>query len=333
MINKEFIRIGTELALIELIKNGITTVCDMYFHTPVMAKLFDTYGLRALLAVDMLGTYSNWKTELDTLCTEYQNHTRIYPAIGCHAPYTCEPSVLKMSVKESEKRHLPISIHVSETQWEVSEIQKRYGVSPVSHLKNYGLIGPQCLFVHCVHLTEQDMDILSETNTPISHNPESNMKLGSGIAPVLKVLEKGITVGLGTDGAASNNNLNLFTEMDTAAKLQKLKYPSSVVHTKDIFAMVTTSAAKALGLSHLIGKIQKGLSADIIALDLNHPHLYPKHDLLNHIVYSASGHEVDFVMCNGKILMKNSTIQGIDLFKIYAEAESMREKITKNLNP
>ena len=125
MINKEFIRIGTELALIELIKNGITTVCDMYFHTPVMAKLFDTYGLRALLAVDMLGLHSSWEYELNTLCEEYQNHTRIYPAIGCHAPYTCDPAVLKKSVKESKKRNLPISIHVAETQWEVSEIQKK----------------------------------------------------------------------------------------------------------------------------------------------------------------------------------------------------------------
>ena len=176
------------------------------------------------------------------------------------------------------------------------------------------------------------MNTLSETHTPISYNPESNMKLGSGIAPILKALEKNIVVGLGTDGAASNNNLNLFTEMDTAAKLQKLKYPSSVIHTKDIFAMVTTSAAKALGLSHLIGKIRKGFSADIIAIDLNHPHLYPKHDLLNHIVYSASGYEVDFVMCNGKILMKNSSIQGIDLMKIYAEVDMMKEQITKSLN-
>ena len=331
MINPDFIRMGTELAAIELIKNGITTVCDMYFHTPVAAEVFDTYGLKAMLAVDMLGLYSDWREELDILCSQFNNHTRVFPALACHAPYTCDPSILKTAARESEKRSLPVTIHVAETQWEVSDIQKKYGVSPVLHLKNCGLIGPHSIFVHCVHLNEQDMNIIAETKTPLSYNPESNMKLGSGIAPILPALKKGITVGLGTDGAASNNNLNLFTEMDTAAKLQKLKYPSSTLPAKDIFAMVTTSAAKVLGLSNSIGKIHKGFSADIIALDLNYPHFYPQNDLLSHLVYSASGPEVDFVMCDGKILMRDSKIPGVDLFKVYSETETIKEKIKQIL--
>ncbi len=326
MINPDFIRVGTELALLELIKNGITTVCDMYFHTPVMAEVFESYGLRGLLAVDMLSSFSDWKEDLDSLCNQYgKENQRVYPAIACHAPYTCEPDLLKLSAEESEKRKIPIAIHVAETEWEVSEIKKRYGKTPVAHLKDCGVIGPHCVFVHCVHLSEDDINIMAETNTPLSYNPESNMKLSSGVAPILKALEKGIVVGMGTDGAASNNDLNLFTEMDTGAKLQKLKNPDKTIEAKDIFSMVTSSAAKVLGLSHRIGKIQTGFFADIIALDLNHPNLYPRNNLLNHLVYSASGREVDFLMCHGKVLMKDSEIQGVDEFRIYAEAELMRK--------
>ena len=332
MINPEFIRVGTELALLELIKNGITTVCDMYFHTPVMAELVESYGLRAVLAVDMLSSFSDWKEDLDSLCDRYgKEYQRIYPAIACHAPYTCSEDLLKLSAEEAQDRNIPISIHVAETEWEVTEIKKRYGKTPVVHLKDCGVIGPHCVFVHCVHLNEKDMDIMVETKTPFSYNPESNMKLGSGIAPVLRALEKGIVVGMGTDGAASNNNLNLFTEMDTGAKLQKLKNPSKIISTSDIFSMVTDSAAKVLGLSDSIGKIQPGFFADIIALNLNYPHFYPRNDLLNHLVYSASGMEVDFMMCHGKTLMKNSEIQGVDVFRIYAEAEIIKEKIKKEL--
>ena len=331
MVNPDFIRIGTELALLEMIQNGITTVCDMYFHTPVMAELFDSYGLRGVLAVDMLSSFSDWKKDLEDLCGRYGTHQRIYPAIACHAPYTCSEELLKTAGKESRKRNLPISIHVAETEWEISEIKKRYGKTPVFHLKDCGVIGPHCVFVHCVHLSEEDMDLMAETKTPLSYNPESNMKLGSGIAPVLRAMEKGITVGIGTDGCASNNDLNLLAEIDTGAKLQKLQNPDKTVSAKDIFSMVTSSAGQVLGLSNRIGKIQSGFFADIIALNLNYPHFYPRNDLLNHLVYSASGREVDFVMCHGKILMKESQIQGIDTFRIYAEAEMMREKIKSTL--
>ncbi len=332
MINPEFIRVGTELALLELIKNGITTVCDMYFHTPIMAEVFESYGLRGVLAVDMLSSFSDWKKDLDDLCNKYQGKNQtIYPAIACHAPYTCSPDLLKLAGEVARERELPLTIHVAETEWEISEIKKRYGKTPVAHLKDCGVIGPHSLFVHCVHITEEDMDIMAKTHTSLSYNPESNMKLGSGIAPILRAMEKGITVGLGTDGSASNNDLNLFTEMDTGAKLQKLKNPDKVVSPKDIFSMTTSSAGKALGLSHLIGKIQSGFFADIIALDLNHPHLYPKNDLLNHLVYSATGREVDFMMCHGKVIMKKAEIQGVDMFKVYSEVEKIREKIKQAL--
>lgn len=332
MVNPDFIRLGTELALLELIKSGVTSVCDMYFHTPVMAEVFESYGLRGVLAVDMLSSFSDWKEDLDYLCDRYKgNNQLVYPAIACHAPYTCSAELLKMSAQEARDRKLPVAIHVAETQWEISEIKKRYGKTPVAHLKDCGIIGPHCVFVHCVHVNETDMDIMVETGTPLSYNPESNMKLGSGTAPILRALEKGITIGMGTDGAASNNNLNLFTEMDTGAKLQKLSHPSKTISARDIFSMVTSSAAKVLGLSHCIGKIQAGFFADIMALNLDHPHLYPRNDLLNHLVYSASGGEVDFVMCHGKVLMKESEIQGVDMFRVYASAEMIKEKIKQAL--
>ena len=135
MVNPDFIRIGTELALLEMIQNGITTVCDMYFHTPVMAELFDSYGLRGVLAVDMLSSFSDWGTDLEDLCTRYETHQRIYPAIACHAPYTCSEELLKTAGEESQKRNIPISIHVAETEWEIAEIKKRYGKTPVFSFK------------------------------------------------------------------------------------------------------------------------------------------------------------------------------------------------------
>ncbi len=324
MINPEFIRIGTELALLELIKNGITTVCDMYFHTPVTAELLDSYGLRGVLAVDMLSSASDWKQDLDKMCSKYKDHKRITPAIACHSPYTCSPEVLKLSAKESKNRNLPITIHVAETKWEIDFIKKEYGKSPVFHLQDCGVIGPSCIFVHGVYLSEKDMDLMAETRTPLSYNPESNMKLGSGVAPILRALEKGIPVGLGTDGAASNNNLNLFEEMDVGAKLQKLKNPDKIIEPVSIFSMVTTMAARVLGLSDQIGKIQSGFCADIIALNIHQPHFYPRHDLLNLLVYSANGSEVDFMMCQGKTLMKDSTIIGMDTERIYLEVEKLK---------
>ena len=336
MINPDFIRVGTELAALELIKGGTTTVCDMYFHTPVMAEVLQSFGLRATLAVDMLSSFSDWKKELDELCEKYPKEkskdNQIYPALACHAPYTCSLEILKLSAQEAQKRNLPIVIHVAETEWEMAEIQKRHGKTPVAHLQDCGVIGPHCLFVHGVHLTEEDMDIMAQTQTPLSYNPESNMKLGSGIAPILRAKEKGITVGLGTDGSASNNNLNLWAEMDTGAKLQKLKNPTKTIEPKDIFAMVTSSASKALGLSHSIGRIQAGFFADLIGVNLNHPHFYPQNNLLNHLVYSAGGGEVDFVMCNGKTLMKDSQIQNKDINKIYTQAEKIKEKLHEHLD-
>ena len=336
MITPDFIRQGTELACLELIKSGTTTVCDMYFHTPVMAKVIEQYGLRAILGVDMLSSFSDWKKDLDILQIQYgtnnKSNKRIYPALACHAPYTCKPDLLKLSALEAKKRGLTLLIHVAETKWEVSEIKKLYGKTPVAHLKDCGVIGPHCVFAHSIHLSEQDLNIMAETKTAISYNPESNMKLGSGIAPILKALEKGIPVGLGTDGCASNNNLNMFQEMDTGAKLQKLGNPDQTLAPKSIFSLATNKGALALGLQEQIGQIRPGFFADIIALDLNYPHFYPLHDLLSHLVYSANGGEVSFTMCHGKVLMQNYKFQGIDSFKIYAQAEMIKEKIQKTLS-
>ncbi len=329
-ITEEFVRVGTELAALELIKNGITTVCDMYFHTPVMAEVLDSYGLRAVLAVDMLNSFSDWEKDLNTLNSRYKDHERISPALACHAPYTCSPELLKQAAEESQKNSLPVIIHVAETLSEVQFIKKQYGKTPVAHLKNCGLVGPDCLFAHCVHLNEEDIQIMAESKTPVSYNPESNMKLGSGSAPVWDLLKKGVVVSLGTDGAASNNNLNLFTEMDTAAKLQKLKYPDSVILPKDIFAMASSEGGRALRIK--AGRIKPGFFADLTAVNLKYPHLYPRHNLLSHLVYSATGQEVEFVMCHGRVLMQNSQIKGVSPDKIYHKVERIKRQINAYLS-
>ena len=303
----------------------------MYFHPLSQTKVLDEFGLRGLITIDMLGHYSDWKNDLKQLSSKYKNHKRINIGLNCHAPYTCSPKLLKLTAKMAEKYHLPISIHVGETKWENHYIRRKYNKTPVKHLQDLGVSGEHCLFAHCVHLSPEDIDIMAETNTAMVYNPESNMKLGSGIAPIKHILDHHITVGIGTDGACSNNNLNLFTEMDTAIKLQNLKGQNFRLTPKQVLSMATSDGAKALGLKTSIGQIKKGFFADLIAINLEHPHFYPQFDLINHLVYASHGGEVDFSMCQGKVLMKEAQILYIDVDKIYFEVEKLRKKISNQL--
>ena len=332
MVNPEFIRIGTGLACLELIKNGTTCVCDMYFHTSVMAEVLEQFGLRGMLAVDMMNIFSDFEKELDVLHNKHQSSKNVYPSLACHSPYTCSPQVLKQAVITAQKRNLPISIHVAETKWEVNHIYKEHKKSPVQYLESLGFMEQKSIFAHSVHLSEEDLNIVAQhKNIGISYNPESNMKLGSGTAPILRALEKGIPVGLGTDGSASNNDLNLLAEMDTGAKLQKLKNPEKIFRTEDVFSMAADKGAEVLGLDKQIGQIKAGFLADIMALSLDHPQFYPRQNLLEHLVYSAGGAVVDFVMCGGKVLMKDSKITNPNISDIYQQAEELKIKIHKEI--
>ena len=335
-VNEDFVYAGSLLSAAELIRSGITTVCDMYFHAAATARALDKAGLRGIVgaAVPGMDSESDYKEEIPRLSRIYEKNPRIRFAVAPHAPYTVSPEILREAAAFSKDRDLPFLIHVSESLWEQEEIKKRFGKTPVQHLHSLNVSGPRSLFVHCVHVNKKDRDIMRETGTSLSHNPESNMKLSSGAAPIAEAIQEGLTVGLGTDGAASNNNLDFFREMSCAAKLQALRRtapfangaaPLPRVSAEAVLKAATVGGAKALRIE--AGSLEKGKKADIIAVDLAAPHFYPPFHLMSHLVYSASASDVSFVMCNGQVLMQDREILSFNEGEALRAALNFGEKI------
>ncbi len=331
LVDKDFIDVGTQLSAAELIKSGVTTFFDMYFYSEVISQVLDSAGLRGLVGVavpsDVEKDWKNWKQRTLDLKKKYQAHPRIDIAITPHAPYSLTSEMLGEIGDFSKTEFVDLAIHVSESQWEQQEIQKKYGKTPVQYLHSLNITGEKSLFVHCVHVNGEDLEIMSKTQTSFSYNPESNMKLSNGIAPIQEALGRNIIVGLGTDGSASNNNLNMFQEMDTGIKLQSLKYGDQSLTSQEMFQMATIEGAKSIGLGKEIGTIEEGKRADVIAIDLEQPHFYPAHNLISHLVYSAQGSEVSFVMCEGKVLMENYKLTTLDEKEIYKKSCGFEKKI------
>ena len=327
VIDKDFITVGTQLSAMELINSGVTTFFDMYFYSEVMANVLDDAGLRGFVGFGIPSLETDWKQKVLDLKKKYKDHPRIDIAIAPHAPYTLTSEMLTEIGDFSKTESIDLTIHVSESEWEQQEIQKKYGKTPVQYLHSLNVTGERALFVHCVHVNSEDLEIMSKTQTSFSYNPESNMKLSNGIAPIQEALEKNIIVGLGTDGSASNNNLNMFQEMDSGIKIQALKYGDKSLTAQKMFQMATIEGAKAIGLEKEVGTIEEGKRADIIAIDLEQPHFYPAHNLISHLVYSAQGSEVSFVMCEGKVLMENYELKTLDEKEIYKKSCVIEKKI------
>jgi 5-methylthioadenosine/S-adenosylhomocysteine deaminase len=236
------------------------------------------------------------------------------PALSCHAPYSCSPETLACIKDVARKNDALFTIHVSETRDEVSLIRERFGKSPIAHLRDLDILDARTLAIHCNWLDDVEMDILREYDVKVSHNPESNMKLAAGIAPIPKLLRKGITVGLGTDGSASNNDLDLFGEMDMAAKIHKVvEMDSTVMDAKTVLKMATIEAARALGLEKQIGSIETGKNADIILLDMTAPHWIPLFNPYSQLVYSARGSDVVTSIIGGRIVMRDRKLLTVDV--------------------
>ena len=333
-VKEDFISAGTRLSALEFIHTGITTFCDMYFYNQILAEAMDKSGLRGIVGVGVPSVekdWKEWKRKTLDLKNSYQNNPRIHAAIAPHAPYTVESDVLAQTGEFAKSENLLLTIHVSESVWEQQEIHKKHKATPVQYLHRLGVTGPNSLFVHCVHVNGEDLQIMTETGTSFSYNPESNMKLSSGVAPVNEALKAGVVIGLGTDGAASNNNLNFFGEMDTGIKLQSLQSEESLT-AEDMLCMATIEGARALNLEKEIGSIEEGKWADIIAISLDHPQFHPPYNLISHLVYSAQGNEVDFVMCGGRVLMENRQVKTLNEQDIYEESRDFGSRIQKFLS-
>jgi 5-methylthioadenosine/S-adenosylhomocysteine deaminase len=228
----------------------------------------------------------------------------VVPSIAPHAPYTCGPETYKRAASLAERYDVRLHTHLSETEWEVQEIRKRYGTSPVEYMASAGALNERLLAAHCVWMDDIEIDLLAENNVNVSHCPESNLKLASGVAPVVRMLNAGVRVSFGTDGAASNNDLDIISEMSTAAKLHKtISGDPTVLNAGQAVLMATRWGAKALGMGDRLGRIEKGFLADIILINLDGPHLTPIYDIYSHLVYSVRASDVKYVMVNGRLVL------------------------------
>jgi len=327
---------GTALALCEMIRSGTTTMLDMYVSMDQVAEAVLTAGTRAVLSRGLIGNGPNGERAFQENIDLVQRYHgagkgRVNVMFGPHAPYTCSGDFLQKVKAEADRLGVGIHIHVAETRDEINMLQEQYGKTPVQWLNELGLFGGHVVAAHCVHLTPEDIEILALKHVCVAHNPESNMKLNSGTAPIPELQAQGVVVGLGTDGASSNNNLDLFGEMRSAAFQQKLRVDSTVLPAYEVLKMATVSGAQTLGLQD-VGMLAPGFKADLITIDLDQPHFYPRFSVPAHLVYVAHAGDVRTVMVDGKLIMEERKLLTMDVSEVCKEAEARAKRISAELN-
>jgi 5-methylthioadenosine/S-adenosylhomocysteine deaminase len=344
LVNEEFVRAGVELSALECIQFGTTTVNDMYFFCNATADVIDKVGMRAIVAwpfIDFvvpdekhLGDQAipSRPARFKDFHDRYRPHPRIRPALGPHAPYTCSDELINQVTDLSKQYSCPVHMHVCETRQEVEESIQKYGKTPVKRLFDLGAIHSNFIAAHGVHLQEEEIGLFQKTGASIVYNPDSNLKLSSGIAPIAKYRKAGVKVALGTDGAASNNDVSMFGAMDLGTKLQKVSNNSNTAMVAlDALNLATYEGAKALGLGDLIGSIEVGKRADVISLRTDLPHVKPLYSVLSQLVYAYQGLEVDTVVCDGRVLMENGKHQTLDPTAVYKKVETFRQQVQATL--
>ncbi len=323
-VNKNMVYECAMLAMAEMILSGTTTFCDAYFFESSIAEAAQFCSMRAVAAQGFadFATPDNPKYEkMMAAANRFVNRWKPYapmitPAFFCHSPYTCSPATLVNVKQAAREADILYFTHLLEQRDEIEIIEQRYGKKPVRHLYDLGVLDEKTVAVHCNWLTKEDMEILADTGVGVSHNPESSMKLAAGVAPVAEMLERKINVGLGTDGSASNNDLDMFREMDSTAKIHKvMSLNPMAMSAQTVLQAATIGGAKLLGLEKLIGSIEVGKRADIILIDMNQPHLTPVYNYYSHLVYAARGADVKTSIINGKIVMNERQLFTIDLPK------------------
>jgi len=331
----EFVFLGTELSAIEMALNGVTTYADGYFHMEHAAAAAIEVGLRAIVAQGVLDVPTpdapvadSWETRVETFLSAFPDDSLVSPALFCHSAYLCAPETLRRTRAICRERGMLLFTHVAETSREVEEMRSRYNVGPVEHLKNLDLLGPNLVAVHAVHVSKADIDILADTGTGVVHCPESNMKLASGAAPITEFLCRGVPVGIGTDGPASNNNLDLFEEMRSASFMAKLVTGNpEALDAAAVVRMATLDGARVLGMDHAIGSLEPGKLADVVVVDLKRPHLTPVYDPVSHLVYAARGSDVRDVIVNGVQVVENGRITTVDEQDVMRRAVAIAREI------
>ena len=321
-VNKQMVRDGAMLAIAEMILSGTTTCCDGYFFENQIAEAALAGGMRAVAAQGFADSatpdhpqYEKMMAAAGRFVERWLPHApMITPAFFCHSPYTCSPRTLVNVKAAAREAGILYLTHLLENRDEIDTIEKRYGRKPVPHLHHLGVLDNRTVAVHCNWMSPEDIALFADLGVSVSHNPASSMKLAAGVAPVPLMLEKGIAVGLGTDGSASNNDLDLFQEMDLSAKVHKATLlDPTVMSAETVLKMATIEGARVLGMDRLIGSVEVGKQADIIILDMNQPHLTPLYNPYSQIVYAARGGDVKTSIIDGKPVMENRRLLTMDL--------------------
>lgn len=339
-VNEESCYYGTLLSCAEMIRSGVTCFADMYYFEEEVARAAQEAGMRAVCAETVMKLPTPDAVSYDEsleYCRQFiagwKGHNLIVPAIGPHSTYTCTPEILKEVVDLAQKYDVPLLIHVAETEGEVDGTRQLYGCLPAFCLDNFGILDSKALAIHGVYLTEEEIKLMAQKRVGVAHAPTSNLKLASGVAPVARMLELGLNVGIGTDGPASNNDQDMFEEMRLAALLSKgITRDPKAVPARAALTMATIGGARALHLDHITGSIEVGKQADLAIVDLGGPHLTPKFDLsadniYSQLVYAAKSADVRHVLVNGRLLMKDRELLTIDVGMIMAEMQRIADQV------
>jgi 5-methylthioadenosine/S-adenosylhomocysteine deaminase len=341
-VNPEFIKVGAELACWEMIRGGVTSFVDMYFYPDVIAEVVEQCGLRGVLASPSIDFpspgFKGWDDSFaaaEAFIGRWQGrHERIIPAFAPHAPYTVSPEHLRQVVEASQRLKVPVSMHVAETESEVQLIQERYQRTPVRHIAHLGMLELPLIAAHMVHPDAEEMAMLAGKTVGAIHNPTSNLKLASGIAPVPQMLEAGVLVGLGTDGAASNNDLDLWEEIRLAALIHKANNGDpTLIPAYSALTMATRMGAQAVGLGEITGQLKAGMRADMIQVALDSPRLAPLYNVISHLIYATDSQDVVTTIVSGRVLMENGTVLTLDAGKVRAAARAKAREISTALAP
>jgi 5-methylthioadenosine/S-adenosylhomocysteine deaminase len=334
-VSPEFVRVGTQLAALEMIQSGTTTYADMYYFEEEIGRATRAAGLRGVLGETIIQfPVPDAKTPADSLARaerfakEFATDDLITPAVAPHAMYTLDADTLKACRALADRLKIPLIIHLAETKDEVKTADEKYHATPVAFLDSLGFWGPRTLAAHGVHLTPADIEILARKGVGVSHNPESNMKLASGIAPVEAMRRAHVAVGLGTDGAASNNDLDMFESMRQAAFLHKLvANDPRAIPAPVALEMATIEGARALGMDSQIGSLAPGKRADLLVVSMASARQTPMYDPVSHLVYVTRGDDVKTTIVNGKILMRDRRVLTLDERQVLAAARAQSEKV------
>jgi len=340
-VSPELVRIGTRLAALEMIESGTTTFTDMYYFEEEIARETRSAGLRGVLGQTIIQfPVADAKTPADALAradkfiTEFKGDPLITPAVAPHAIYTLDGPTLRAARELSKRHNVPTLIHLAESRDETKVAEERRTPSPVAYLEGLGFLGPGVVGAHGIWVSDADIQVLKMHNVGISHNPESNMKTASGVAPVPAYLRAGVSVGLGTDGAASNNDLDMFEAMRFAALLAKneSKDPSAL-SARTVLEMATIRGARALGMEARIGSLEAKKRADLITVSVSGARQTPMYDPISHLVYVIHGDDVQNTIVNGKVLMRDRKVLTLDATAVIADARSWAEKVRAAVKP